>query len=197
MRITTLSEDNPLLALTAFLLREAAHRQRYAREDKVALLQEVLARAQGPQAHLQDWWRHHTGVRDLATVTVPPRPTAEPLRPAGRPVREAVGQHLRAQLTATDRGETILHVEAEGTPWASALQLLSWQPHETGALQQGLVLLDHPSPQAACSGAIHLGRLTDEAEIVVVEQALDLALLHAMPVARVQASIDRAVDRRG
>ncbi|MCI0573721.1 MAG: hypothetical protein L0Y66_23545 [Myxococcaceae bacterium] len=162
-------EDNPLRALTALLLREAAHRQCYAHEDKGALLQEVLARARGPQAHLQDWWRHHTGVRDLATVTVPPRPTATLLRPAGRPVREAVWQHLRAQLYRTNRGETILHVEAEGTPWASALLLLSWQPHETGALQQGLMLLDHPSPQAACSGAIHLGRLTDETEIVVVE----------------------------
>jgi hypothetical protein len=38
--------------------------------------------------------------------------------------------------------------------------------------------------------------LTAEAEIVVAEQALDLALLHEIPVATVQASIDRAVDRR-
>jgi hypothetical protein len=97
----------------------------------------------------------------------------------------------------TNSGETILHVEAQGPQWAGALVLLSWQPHETDALQQGLILLDHPSPQAGCSGAIRLGRLTDEAAIVVAEQALDRALLHAMPVATVQASVDRAVGRRG
>jgi hypothetical protein len=175
------------------LLREAAHRQRYAHEDKGVLLQEVLARARGPQAYLQAWWRHHTGVRDLATMALPPRPTAAWVGAA----REAVGHHLRAQLAPTAGGETILYVEAEGMQWAGALLLLSWQPHETSALQQGLVLLEHPSPPAGCSGAIHLGRLTDEAEIVVAEQALDLALLHEMPVATVPASIARAVDRRG
>ena len=190
-------EDHPLLALTEFLLREAAHRQRYAREDKAALLQEVLARARGPQAHLQAWWRRHTGVRDLATVALPPRLPAALDAPRVQMAREAVGQHLRAQLSLTDSGETILHVEAEGAPWARALLLLCWQPHDTGALQHGLVLLDHPSPQAACSGAIHLGRLTDEAAIAVAEQALNLALLYAVPVATVQASIDRAMDRRG
>ena len=59
------------------------------------------------------------------------------------------------------------------------------------------MLLDHPSLQAWCSGAIRLGRLTDEAEIVVAEHALDVALRQEIPVATVQASIDRAVDRRG
>jgi hypothetical protein len=186
-------EDNPLIALIEFLLRDAAHRQRSAHEDKDALLREVLARARGPQASLQAWWRHHTGVRDLATVALPPRRTD----PRVGAAREAAGQHLRAQLATTDSGETILHVEAQGTQWASALLLLSWQPHETRALQQGLMLLDHPSPQAWCSGAIRLGRLTDEAEIVMAEQALDVALLHKIPVATVQTSVDRAVDRRG
>jgi hypothetical protein len=108
-----------------------------------------------------------------------------------------MGHQLRAQLATTDSGETILHVEAQGTPWASALLLVSWHPHETSALLQGLVLLDHPSPQAWCSGAIRLGRLTDEAEIVVVEQALDVTLLHEVPVTTVQTSVNRAVDRRG
>jgi hypothetical protein len=197
MRTRTMSEDNPLITLTELLLREAAHRQRYAREDKVALLQEVLARARGPQMHLLDWWRRHTGVRDMTTVALPPRSTAALAAPRVRAVREVVGQHLRAQLATTHSGETILHVEAAGPQWAGAFLLLSWQPHETGALQQGLVLLDHLSPQAWCYGAIHLGRLTDEAEIAVAEQALDLALLHKVPVATVQASIDRAADRRG
>src|SRR5262249_38791952 len=109
MRTRTMPEDHPLIALTELLLRAAAHRQRYAREDKVALLQEVLARARGPQAHLQDWWRQHTGVRDLATVAFPPRPTAALAAPQVRIAREAVGQHLRAQLATTDSGETILH----------------------------------------------------------------------------------------
>jgi hypothetical protein len=59
------------------------------------------------------------------------------------------------------------------------------------------VLLDHPSPKAWGYGAIRLGRLTDEAEIVVAEQALDVALLHEVSTATVQTSIDRAVDRRG
>lgn len=190
-------EDNPLVALTEFLLREAAHRQRYAREDKVALLQEVLARARGPQAHLQNWWRQRTGVRDLTTVAFPPRPTAALAAPRVRAPREAMGQHLRAQLATADSGEAILHVEAEGTQWASALLLLSWQTHEASALQQGLVLLEHPSPETGCYGAIRLGRLTDEAEIIVAEQALDVALLHAVPVTTVQTSVDRAVDRRG
>jgi hypothetical protein len=186
-------EDNPLITLTELLLREAAHRQRYAHEDKGALLQEVLARARGPQAYLQDWWRHRTGVRDLATVALPPQLP----EPAGWAAREAVGQHLRARLATTNSGETLLHVEAEGTPWAGALLLVSWQPHATGALQQGLVLLAHPSPPAWCAGAIRLGRLTAEAEIVVAEQALDVALLHEVPVTTVQTSIARAVDRRG
>lgn len=190
-------EDNPRIALTEFLLREAAHRQRYAHEDKVALLQEVLARARGPQAHLQDWWRQRTGVRDLPTVTFPPQPTAALAAPRVRTPREAVGQHLRAQLAITESGETMLYVEAEGAQWAWALVFLSWQTHEAGALQHGLVLLERPSPQGWCSGAIRLGRLTDEAEIVVAEQALDVALLHDIPLATVQASIDRAVDRRG
>jgi hypothetical protein len=193
----TMPEDNPLIALTALLLRAAAHRQRYAHEDKGTLLQEVLARARGPQAHLQDWWRHHTGVRELATVIFPPRPPAALSTPRVRAARQAVGQHLRALLTTTDSGETILHVEAQGPQWAGALLLLSWQPHETRALQQGLVLLEHPSPPAWYSGAIRLGRLTDEAEIVVAEHALDIALLHEVPVTTVQTSVDRAVDRRG
>jgi hypothetical protein len=197
MRTITMPEDNPLIALTEFLLREAAHRQRYAHEDKVALLHEVLARARGPQAHLQDWWQQRTRVQDLATVVFPPRPTAALAAPRVRAAREAVGQHLRAQLATTDSGETILHVEAQGPQWDSALLLLSWQTHETSALQQGLVLLDHPSPQGWCYGAIRLGRLTDEAEIVVAEQALDVALLHEVPVATVQTSVDRAMDRRG
>lgn len=190
-------EDHPLITLTEFLLREAAHRQRYAREDKVALLHEVLARARGPQAHLQDWWRQHTGVRELATVAFPPRPPAALAAPRLRAVREAVGQNLRAQLAATDSGETLLHVDAEGVQWAGALLLLSWQIHEASALQEGLVLLHHPSPQVGCYGSIRLGRLSDETEIVISEQALDVALLHELPVATVQASVDRAVDRRG
>jgi hypothetical protein len=192
-----MAEDHRLIALTELLLREAAHRQRYAREDKVALLQEILARARGPQAHLQDWWRQCTGVRDLATVAFPPQPTAAHAAPRVRAAREAVGQYLRAQLVTTDSGETILHVEAEGAPWAGSHILLSWQTHEASALQQGLVLLNHASSQVWCYGAIRLGRLTDEADIVVAEQALDVALLHEVPVATVQASVDRAVDRRG
>ena len=145
-------ENHPLIALTEFLLHEAAHRQRYAREDKVALLHEVLARVRGPQGHLQDWWRQHTGVRDLATVVFPPRPPAALAAPRLRAVREAVGQHLHAQLSATDSGEALLHVEAEGLQWAGALLLLSWQTHEASALQEGLVLLDHPSPQGGATG---------------------------------------------
>ena len=71
-------EDNPLIALTEFLLREAVHRQRYAREDKVALLQEVLARARGPQAHLLDWWRQHTGGRAASRASWSSTLTAMP-----------------------------------------------------------------------------------------------------------------------
>ena len=59
------------------------------------------------------------------------------------------------------------------------------------------MLLDHPSLQAWCSGAIRLGRLTDEAAIVVAEHALDVALLPEVPVTTVQTSIDRAGDHRG
>ena len=190
-------EDNPLITLIECLLRDAAHRQRYAREDKSALLQEVLARARGPQASLQAWWRRHTGVRDLAMVVFPPRPPAALTAPRVRAAREAVGHHLRAHLSMTHSGETLLHVEAEGAQWASALLLVSWQTHETRALQQGLVLLAHPSPPVLCSGALHLGRLTDEAAIVVAEHALDVALLQEVPVTTVQTSIDRAGDRRG
>ncbi len=192
-----MAEDDPLITFTESILREAAHRQRYAREDKVALLQEVLARARGPQGQLQDWWRQRTGTQDLATVAFPPEPLPALAAPRVRGTREVMGQYLHAQLETTDSGETILHVEAEGTRWAGALLLLSWQTHETSALQQGLVLLAQPSVQAACYGALLLGRLTEEADIVVAEQAIDITLLHELPVATVQASIDRAVDRRG
>jgi len=118
-------EDNPLITLTELLLREAAHRQRYAHEDKGALLQEILARARGPQAYLQDWWRQRASVRDLATVVFSPRPTAALAAPRVRAAREAAGHSLRAQLATTDSGETLLHVEAQGPQWASALLLVS------------------------------------------------------------------------
>jgi hypothetical protein len=192
-----MADDAQCVALTEWLLREAAHRQRYAREDPAALLQDVLARARGPQAQLQAWWRQHTGDPAGATVAFPPCLPAALAAPRRGTGRAAVGAHLRAQLVTTASGDTCLHLEAVGAQWADALVLLSWQPHEASALQQGLVLLSPPAPSGPCAGAMTLGRLTEEADVVILEQPLDRALLPALAVPLVVASIDRALDRRG